>query len=76
MFPIRLSGLALANPGFRVMSRRFNFPGLRYRMNEPKITLLIFVSGKVVITGAKCREDVYKALELIYPALTDFRKVL
>lgn len=45
-------------------------------MNEPKITLLIFVSGKVVITGEKCREDVDKAFELIYPALTDFRKVL
>ena len=29
------------------------FPGLIYRMMEPKIVLLIFVSGKVVLTGAK-----------------------
>lgn len=28
------------------------FPGLIYRMKEPKIVLLIFVSGKVVLTGA------------------------
>lgn len=29
------------------------FPGLIYRMAEPKIVLLIFVSGKIVLTGAK-----------------------
>ena len=27
------------------------FPGLIYRLHEPKVVLLIFVSGKVVITG-------------------------
>jgi transcription initiation factor TFIID TATA-box-binding protein len=27
------------------------FPGLIYRMLRPKVVLLIFVSGKVVITG-------------------------
>lgn len=29
------------------------FPGLIYRMKQPKIVLLIFVSGKIVLTGAK-----------------------
>ena len=29
------------------------FPGLIYRMMKPKIVLLIFVSGKIVLTGAK-----------------------
>ena len=29
------------------------FPGLIYRMEKPKIVLLIFVSGKIVLTGAK-----------------------
>src|SRR5690606_20304263 len=29
------------------------FPGLIYRMHQPKIVLLIFVSGKIVLTGAK-----------------------
>ncbi|CAB4285769.1 unnamed protein product [Prunus armeniaca] len=33
------------------------------------------VSGKIVITGAKVREDTYKAFENIYPVLTEFRKV-
>ena len=31
------------------------FPGLIYRMHSPKIVLLIFVSGKIVLTGAKVR---------------------
>jgi len=31
------------------------FPGLIYRMIKPKVVLLIFVSGKIVLTGAKVR---------------------
>ncbi|TXG66296.1 hypothetical protein EZV62_007571 [Acer yangbiense] len=51
------------------------FPGLIYRMKQPKIVLLIFVSGKIVITGAKVRDETYTAFENIYPVLTEFRKV-
>jgi len=29
------------------------FPGLIYKMEDPRVVLLIFVSGKIVITGAK-----------------------
>ncbi|KAL2112192.1 hypothetical protein VUR80DRAFT_8352 [Thermomyces stellatus] len=43
--------------------------------NIPKIVLLIFVSGKIVLTGAKVREEIYQAFEMIYPVLQDFRKV-
>ena len=36
------------------------FPGLIYRMIKPKVVLLIFVSGKIVLTGAKvCLVAVY-----------------
>ena len=38
-------------------------------MIQPKIVLLIFVSGKIVLTGAKVREEIYKAFEMIYPVL-------
>ena len=27
------------------------FPGLIYRMKVPKVVMLVFVSGKVVLTG-------------------------
>ena len=41
------------------------FPGLVYRMESPKVVLLVFGSGKVVITGLKNKEDAYTALEKI-----------
>jgi transcription initiation factor TFIID TATA-box-binding protein len=53
-------------------------------MVNPKIVLLIFVSGKIVLTGAKVREEIYRAFEVlqtswlliqsIYPVLSEFRK--
>jgi transcription initiation factor TFIID TATA-box-binding protein len=43
-------------------------------MVEPKIVILIFVSGKIVLTGAKVREEIYTAFENIYPMLVQFRK--
>lgn len=51
------------------------FPGLIYRLHEPKVVLLIFVSGKVVITGAKLRTEINEAFEKIYPILKNFKKV-
>ena len=38
-------------------------------MLEPEIVLLIFVSGKIVLTGAKEREEIYVAFKKIYPVL-------
>jgi len=72
-FPIRLEGLASKHHNFSSYEPEL-FPGLIYRMMKPKIVLLIFVSGKIVLTGAKVREEIYQAFELIYPVLSDFRK--
>ncbi|URD74671.1 hypothetical protein MUK42_08522 [Musa troglodytarum] len=72
-FPIRLEGLAYSHGAFCSYEPEL-FPGLIYRMKQPKIVLLIFVSGKIVITGAKVREETYTAFENIYPVLTEFRK--
>ncbi len=47
------------------------FPGLIYRMSEPKVVLLIFSSGKVVCTGAKKEEEVKEAVEKIYNILKE-----
>jgi len=41
------------------------FPGLIFRMNKPKVVLLIFASGKIVLTGAKRREEIYDAYQRI-----------
>ena len=50
------------------------FPGLVYRMIQPKIVLLIFVSGKLVLTGAKSKEDIDEAFAKIYPVLVEAKK--
>jgi hypothetical protein len=45
-------------------------------MAKPKIVLLIFVSGKIVLTGAKVREEIYQAFESIYPVLTGIVRLI
>lgn len=45
------------------------FPGLIYHMQNPKICLLIFASGKIVLTGAKTRADIDTAFKAIQPTL-------
>ena len=41
------------------------FPGLVYRIDEPKVVLLLFGSGKLVCTGARKPSDVDQAVEKI-----------
>jgi len=47
------------------------FPGLIYRMTDPKVVLLLFSSGKMVCTGAKREDDVNIAVEKIYHKLKE-----
>jgi transcription initiation factor TFIID TATA-box-binding protein len=72
-FPIRLEGLVLTHGKFSSYEPEL-FPGLIYRMVKPRIVLLIFVSGKVVLTGAKVRTEIYDAFDNIYPILKSFKK--
>jgi len=41
------------------------FPGLVYRLDNPRVVVLIFGSGKMVVTGGKSPEDAKKAVERI-----------
>lgn len=47
------------------------FPGLIYRMRDPYVVLLIFSSGRMVITGAKREEEVYEAVEKVFNTLKE-----
>jgi len=53
----------------RTMYEPEQFPGLIYRMDEPKVVILLFASGKIVITGAKNEEAVYKAVRRLQETL-------
>jgi len=47
------------------------FPGLIYRMQDPKVVILLFASGKLVCTGAKHEQDVYNAVSKLHQTLED-----
>ncbi|CAH8470135.1 unnamed protein product [Dicrocoelium dendriticum] len=72
-FPIRLERLLLANEQMTQYEPEI-FPGLIYRLVKPRLVMLIFVNGKVVITGCKSREQMYEALNNVYPILHNYRK--
>jgi len=64
-FPTKFKGLVLTHSQFSSYEPEL-FPGLIYRMVKPKIVLLIFVSGKVVLTvivtlHTLCNQDSYVA---------------
>jgi len=47
------------------------FPGLIYRMAEPKVVILLFASGKLVCTGAKREQDVHDAVHKLHGILEE-----
>lgn len=47
------------------------FPGLVYRLDEPKVVALLFGSGKLVITGGKQPVDAENAVEVIVTRLEE-----
>jgi len=55
-----------------VMYEPEQFPGLIYRMSDPKTVLLLFASGKIVCTGAKSEEMVYESVAKVYEVLKDY----
>ena len=55
----------------RTMYEPEQFPGLIYRMEEPKVVILIFSTGKLVITGAKKEEEIYRAAATLQKTLEE-----
>jgi transcription initiation factor TFIID TATA-box-binding protein len=41
------------------------FPGLVYRLKDPKIVALLFSSGKIILTGGKNMDDIRRGLDLL-----------
>ena len=55
----------------RSMYEPEQFPGLIHRMIDPKTVILIFSSGKLVCTGAKKEEDVYRSVNNLHSSLEE-----
>jgi transcription initiation factor TFIID TATA-box-binding protein len=47
------------------------FPGLIHRMDEPRVVILLFATGKLVCTGAKSEQDVHDAVHKLHASLEE-----
>ena len=47
------------------------FPGLIYRVDQPKVVILIFSTGKLVVAGAKKEQEVYEAVNKLQGRLEE-----
>ncbi len=62
---INLNAIAMSLGLERVEYEPEQFPGLVYRLDEPKVVVLLFGSGKLVCTGAKKPQNVEAAVNRI-----------
>ena len=62
---INLNAIAITLGLERVEYEPEQFPGLVYRLDLPKVVLLLFGSGKLVCTGARKPQDVEDAVDKI-----------
>ncbi len=62
---INLNAIAISLGLERVEYEPEQFPGLVYRLDEPKVVVLLFGSGKLVCTGARKPQDVEAAVNKI-----------
>ncbi|KAK4405120.1 TATA-box-binding protein [Sesamum angolense] len=73
-FPIRLENMVCGHGVYSVYEPEI-FPGLIYRMKNPKVVILVFASGKIVIAGAKAKDDIFTAFDNIYPVLQQYKRM-
>jgi transcription initiation factor TFIID TATA-box-binding protein len=74
---VDLMGLYETESGMRgkILYEPEQFPGLIYRMNEPKVVILLFASGKLVCTGAKKEDEVYEAVDKLHQRLEEMGQI-
>lgn len=63
--PVNLTSVVISLGLERVEYEPEVFPGLVYRMTDPKVVILLFGSGRLVCTGARQPSDVEVAVEKI-----------
>ena len=68
---LNLPYLSVALPMERTEYEPEQFPGLIYRLDYPKVVCLIFGSGKMVITGARHKDEILEAVQIIQDELAD-----
>jgi len=69
--PINLNKIAVGFNLEKIEYEPEQFPGLVYRLDEPKVVVLLFGSGKLIITGGKQPEDAKAAVIKIMSDLSN-----
>ena len=68
---LNLNNLTFHLPFDKVEYEPEQFPGLIYRLDYPRVVCLIFGSGKMVITGARAKDEILEAVQFIQDELAD-----
>ena len=68
---LNLNNLTFHLPFDKVEYEPEQFTGLIYRLDYPKVVCLIFGSGKMVITGARHKDEILDAVQIIQDELAD-----
>ena len=61
-FRVRLESLNISHEQFTTYEPEL-FPGLIYRIHGKSLVILIFHSGKIIITGARNKNEIYTTFE-------------
>ncbi len=67
---INLANIAISLGVERIEYEPEQFPGLVYRLEDPKVVCLLFGTGKMVLTGAKKVDEIDRAVESIVETLS------
>ena len=70
---INLNKIAMSLTLDKIQYEPEQFPGLVYRLDDPKVVVLLFGSGKLIITGGKVSDDAERAVNKIYQDLQNLK---
>lgn len=72
---INLNKIAMSLTLDKIEYEPEQFPGLVYRLDDPKVVVLLFGSGKLIITGGKVSDDAERAVNKIYQDLQNLKMI-
>jgi transcription initiation factor TFIID TATA-box-binding protein len=74
-FRVSLEEFSISEHSISIRYEPEIFSGIIYKMLDPKVTILIYATGRIVLLGAKNDDQVNKAAENIYAVLHNFKKL-
>lgn len=70
-YPLNLNAIAIGLGLENIEYEPEQFPGLIYRIDDPDVVVLLFGSGKLVITGGRTTDDAGDAVTTVRTRLEE-----